>query len=133
MFETAKDAYARFVDARGEARKVAREEFEEAINRRIEELVKWESDDLIESLQALESSGMDAAQIRFGVFGTNPSAAQEWLTRANITPGKRGRKPNPDGSTHGTNSTYVRGCRCDECREASNAYQRDYQRRKKTR
>ena len=27
MFETAKDAYARFVDARGEARKVAREEF----------------------------------------------------------------------------------------------------------
>ena len=33
----------------------------------------------------------------------------------------------------GTNSMYSLGCRCDECRAAHAAYQRDYYRRKRTR
>jgi AraC-like DNA-binding protein len=27
---------------------------------------------------------------------------------------------------HGTNASYARGCRCDECKEAARAYQREY-------
>lgn len=32
--------------------------------------------------------------------------------------------------THGKVSTYIWGCRCDECRAAKNAYQREWWRRK---
>jgi hypothetical protein len=31
---------------------------------------------------------------------------------------------------HGTRKGYVEGCRCDDCREAQNAYTREYRRRK---
>lgn len=32
--------------------------------------------------------------------------------------------------THGINSSYIAGCRCDPCREAHAEYMRDYRRRK---
>lgn len=34
------------------------------------------------------------------------------------------------GSPHGSLTTYVRGCRCDECRAASTVYMRDYRARR---
>lgn len=30
--------------------------------------------------------------------------------------------------THGTRTTYIAGCRCDECRSANNAYMAQYRR-----
>ena len=32
---------------------------------------------------------------------------------------------------HGTRASYNRGCRCDECRKAMNAYMREYQARRR--
>lgn len=34
------------------------------------------------------------------------------------------------GVTHGKRGTYVRGCRCDDCRDAEALYSRKYKRRK---
>lgn len=131
MFESARGAYDRVVQARAAVRNQVREEFREAINARIDELAQWEIDDFLSELNALQDAGVSSPDIRFGVFGTNPTVASEWLRRAGIKGAKPGRPASENGPTHGKNSTYVRGCRCDECRAAANEYQREYYRRKK--
>ena len=46
---------------------------------------------------------------------------------------RRGTKGHPDPEAHGNYSTYLNWyCRCDDCREAFNEYQREYRRRRAT-
>ena len=131
MFESAREAYDRMVQARAAVRNQVREEFRDAINARIDELAQWEVEDFLTELRALEELGASSPEIRLGVFGTNPTVASEWLRRAGIKSAKPGRPASENGPTHGKNSTYVRGCRCDDCRVAANEYQREYYHRKK--
>lgn len=53
------------------------------------------------------------------------------LPTATPEPKRRARKPKPAPKPrvvqgHGTNASYARGCRCDDCREANRAYGRAY-------
>lgn len=54
------------------------------------------------------------------ILQVNPRTVQRWRDRLELP-----RSGEFDRSTHGTTSTYSRGCRCGECREANRLYKRD--------
>lgn len=73
----------------------------------------------------LKPCGTEAAYYRHRRAGETPcDACVDGLAEARLNRGVTKRKRRP--SRHGTNSMYVQGCRCDDCRSGHAAYMREY-------
>ena len=66
-----------------------------------------------------------------GMYG--PEGAEQAVRR--VAPEGRERPPGTvlEGVQHGTHWAYMRGCRCDDCRDAAAAYRRQYRARESAR
>lgn len=128
-FEEVKTRYLELVSARSVARSKARDEYREAIDRRVSELVELEEAVLLRSIVSAHESGATPNEIQVECFPGNPLVWSELRKKAGLPDSRRGRKAGE--LQHGKNGTYNRGCRCEPCSDAAREYQREYLRRKK--
>lgn len=109
--------------------KKRRREVRKRLKIEMEERVREEMQEEIGNLKRVADPYYEVPFSRFGTVGIYPQEADEMRA---VLGEEFGRKPRQAVQlTHGKYSSYVRGCRCDECRGAASAYQKDRYARKK--
>lgn len=120
-FEGLQETWEAFKFARKRARKRVEEEFQEAMQARVDEIIRGDREELRDRVQAVLQGG-SAIPIRDNL-GLHSKSWIDFQEEAGVPKSPPGRPAQP--LVHGRYSSYTRGCRCDECRAAVREYQRE--------